>query len=135
MKVHNVTQGGDEWLALRAGYFTASEASAMMGASKKVSRSELLRMKATGDEQEFSRWVQENLLDKGHEIEALARPIAEKIIGEELYPATAIDDDGYLLASYDGLDMMEAACWECKWWEQRVWPIASTVRQWPCTAA
>lgn len=118
MKIHNVTQGSAEWLALRSGRFTASEAPAMMGVSKKVSRSELLRMKATGDEQEFSRWVQENLLDKGHEIEAKARPIAEKIIGEELYPATALDDDGYLLASYDGLDMMEVVSWECKSWNE-----------------
>jgi len=118
MKIQNVAQGTPDWLALRAKHYTASEASAMMGVSKKISRSELLRMKATGDEQEFSRWVQENLLDKGHEIEAQARPIAEKIIGEELYPATALDDDGYLLASYDGLDMMESVCWECKSWNE-----------------
>jgi len=34
MQVHNVQQGTPEWHALRSSYFTASEAPAMMGASK-----------------------------------------------------------------------------------------------------
>lgn len=33
MKIHNVIQGSPAWLALRAGYFTASDAPAMMGVS------------------------------------------------------------------------------------------------------
>jgi len=119
MEIKNVVQGSDEWLALRSNHPTASEASAMMGASKNVSRSELLRMKATGSEKEYSDWVLKNLFEKGHEIEAMARPFAEKIIGEDLYPATAIDDEGYLLSSYDGLTMMESVCWECKSWNEQ----------------
>jgi len=115
MKILSLVQGSDEWLAARAKYRTASEAPSMMGVGK-VSRSELLRMKATGDEQEFSRWVLEVLFPSGHEVEALARPIAEGIIGEELFPVTAVDDDGFLLASYDGLTMCETICWECKMW-------------------
>jgi len=115
MKILSLVQGSDEWLAARAKYRTASEASSMMGVGP-VSRSELLRMKATGDEQEFSRWVLEVLFAKGHKVEALARPIAEGFIGEELFPVTAVDDAGYLLASYDGLTMCETICWECKLW-------------------
>lgn len=118
MKIIDVRQGSDEWAQLRGRYHTASEASVMMGASKQVKRSELVRMKATGDEQEFSDWVRENLLDKGHEIEAMARPIAEDMVGEDLFPVVAISDDGTLLASYDGLKMLEDGGWECKSWNE-----------------
>lgn len=105
MIIHNVVQGSPEWHALRARHHTASEAPAMMGASRQVKRSELLRMKATGSEQAFSDWVRENILDEGHRVEALARPMAEEIIGDDLFPATVGDDEGYLLASLDGMTM------------------------------
>lgn len=48
MKVHTVAQGSDAWHALRADHNTASEAPAMMGASKYQSRTELLAAKKTG---------------------------------------------------------------------------------------
>lgn len=118
MKTLQLVQGTPEWIAARARYRTASEASVMMGCSKKATRGELVRMKATGTEQEFSRWVEEVLFARGHEIEALARPIAERIIGEDLYPATATDDKGYLLASFDGITMLEDVVWECKQWNE-----------------
>lgn len=118
MKTLDLIQGSDEWETTRARHFTASEAPAMMGASKKCTRSELLRMKATVSEKEFTEWVQANLLDKGHDIEAAARPLAEAFIGDELYPITGIDDDGYLLASYDGMTMLETISWECKSWNE-----------------
>ena len=114
----NARQGTDEWLLERAKYHTASEAPIMMGVSKKATRADLLRLKVTGDEQEHSRWVKEVLFERGHEVEALARPIAEKIVGEELYPVTATDDDGYLLASFDGITMLEDVIWECKQWNE-----------------
>lgn len=129
MKRIDHLQGSDAWIAARARYFTASEASAMMGVSSKVTRNELLRMKATGSEREFSDWVQANLLDRGHEIEAAARPIAEAIIGDELFPVTATDDDGYLLASFDGITMAEDVCWECKSWNEAK---AAEVREGRC---
>ncbi|RBL65385.1 hypothetical protein C3E98_043275, partial [Pseudomonas sp. MWU13-2625] len=118
MKTLDLIQGSPEWLAARAIRFTASEAAAMLGLSDKVKRSELLHMKATGSEREFSEWVQRNLLDKGHEVEALARPIAEGIVGEDLYPATGVEDvEGLpLLASFDGITMLEDECWENKMW-------------------
>lgn len=119
MKIHNVAQGSPEWHALRAGHNTASEASAMMGVSKNTTRSELLRIKVTGSEKEYSEWVQRNLLDRGHEIEAVARPFAENHIGEELYPCTATSDEyPQLLASFDGVTMMEDIIFECKSWNE-----------------
>ncbi|MBY6111174.1 YqaJ viral recombinase family protein [Halomonas sp. DP1Y21-3] len=116
MKIIDLVQGSDEWCAYRSRYFTASEASIMMACSKNVKRNELLHMKATGSEQEFSAWFQKNVLEKGHRIEAAARPIAERIVGEELYPVTAVADDGTLLASFDGITMLEDIGWECKQW-------------------
>lgn len=120
MQIHDVVQGSPEWDTLRAKHNTASEAPAMMGASKKVKRNELLHMKATGSEREVSDWVKANLFDKGHEIEAMARPIAEEIIGEDLFPATATDvvDGIGLLASFDGITMAEDTTWECKQWNE-----------------
>lgn len=115
MQTHNVEQGTDQWLKLRSGNNTASEAPCLMGHGK-ISRSGLLKMKATGTEQEFSNWTIEVLFEKGHEIEKMARPIAEKIVGEELYPVTGSDDG--LLASFDGLTMCEDTCWECKQWNE-----------------
>lgn len=114
MKVHDVIQGSPEWDALRAKHRTGSEASVMMGASKHVTRNELIHMKATGSEREFSDFVRKMVLDKGHEAEALARPIAQKIIGEELFPATISDDSDYLLVSLDGITMMDDIIWEHK---------------------
>jgi len=113
MKTLNLTQGSAEWLQARRQHHTASEASAMMGMSKYQSRSELLRAKATGIAEEVSGHTQ-RLFDRGHETEALARAIAEEIIGEELYPATVTDDEGYLLASLDGMTMMGDVIWEHK---------------------
>ena len=68
MNIHNVTQGSPEWHALRAQHFTASEAPAMMGASKYQSRSELLALKKTGIAPEVSD-AQQRLFDRGHETE------------------------------------------------------------------
>lgn len=115
MKTLNLQQGTPEWLAARAKMFTASEAPAMMGTSPYMSRNELLRQKYTGRQKDVDAATQ-RIFDKGHEIEALARPIAEKIIGDELYPVTVCDDDGRLSASLDGAVMDGSIIWECKQW-------------------
>ncbi|KAA0910647.1 YqaJ viral recombinase family protein [Pusillimonas sp. ANT_WB101] len=125
MKIHNVIQGTAEWLALRFKCLTASEAPVMMAASSKLMRSELLRMKATGADREYSDWVQKNLFDKGHQYEALARPIVEEMIGEELYPTTATDDEVRLLASFDGITMLGEIVFEHKMWNEE---LAQAVR-------
>lgn len=74
--VHDLIQGSDEWHRFRLDHFGASEAAAMLGLSPHVKRGELLRMKHTGQPKEFSDWFQKNILDNGHAVEALARPMA-----------------------------------------------------------
>lgn len=101
---HDVIQGTPEWLDLKEGYFSASEAVAMMGCSPYgVTRNDLKRAKATLTPKEYSRFLQEKVLDKGHKFEDLARPIFEEQIGMSLYAVTA--SNGIYLASYDGLTM------------------------------
>ncbi|MBM62180.1 MAG: Heme peroxidase [Acidobacteria bacterium] len=115
MNIHDVIQGSDEWHALRAECNTASEAPVMATVSKQMRRNELLHAKYTGESKEISWWVQRFLFDKGHAAEASARPIAERIIGDELYPVTATHDDHpWMLASFDGCTMMETVIWEHK---------------------
>jgi len=117
MKIHNVAQGSAEWLALRAKHFTASEAPAMMGASKYQSRTELLASKKTGITPDVTP-SQQFIFDKGHATEAMARPLAEALIGEELYPIVATE--GKLLASMDGATMLGETLFEHKLWNESV---------------
>lgn len=112
---HECRQGSPEWLALRAGRFTASEAPAMLGVSKYQTRSDLLKRKATGIAEEIDDATQRRF-DEGHAAEAAARPIVEGIIGDDLFPVTMTADvDGLpLLASMDGLTMLGDVGWETK---------------------
>jgi predicted phage-related endonuclease len=123
MKIHNVVQGSAEWHALRANYHTASEAPAMMGASKQMKRTELLHAKKTGLDRDISWWVQKNLFDKGHEAEAKARPILEARIDEDLFPIVGTEGD--LLASLDGCTMLGEILFEHKMWNEQ---LAADVR-------
>lgn len=118
MKIHSLLQGTPEWVAFRFAHFGASEAAAMLGLSTKMTRTELLHLKHTGNAKEFSDYVQERILDEGHRVEALARPIMAARIGEKLYPVTCSNEDagGKLSASCDGLTMDESQGWEHKQW-------------------
>lgn len=116
MQIHDLVQGSPEWQQYRLEKFGASEAAAMLGISPLVKRNELLHMKATGTAQEFSDWVQKNILDYGHEVEALARPLVEQMIGTDLYPVTC--SDGRMSASCDGLTMAEDVAFEHKQWNE-----------------
>lgn len=118
MKIHNVAQGSEAWHALRANYFTASEAPVMMGASKQMKRTELLSAKKTGLDRDVSWWVQKYLFDKGHEAEAMARPILEGRIGEDLFPIVGTHGD--LLASLDGCTMLGETLFEHKMWNEQL---------------
>lgn len=111
MQIHNLTQGSPEWLAYRASHFNASDAPAMMGCSAYKTRSELLHEMATGQTPDVDPATQRRF-DDGHRFEALARPLAEKIIGEDLYPVTG--SEGELSASFDGLSMDESENFEHK---------------------
>ena len=119
MKIFPFPQGSKEWFDLRESIevdFTASEAPFIMGVSPHGTRAEWLRMKATGGRREFGEWVQKNILDKGHEIEAATRPLVEEEVGEDLCPVTGVAQiDGLnLLASFDGLSLDRSVAWECK---------------------
>lgn len=107
MTIHDEEQGSSEWLALRANSYTASEAPAMMGASKYQTRTDLLKLKKTGIAPDVGQ-ARQRIFDKGHATEAMARPILELRTGD-LYPIVAsIEAPGLakrLLASMDGATM------------------------------
>lgn len=94
-----------------------------MRASKQMKRTELLHAKKTGLDRDVSWWVQKNLFDKGHEAEALARPILEGRIGEDLFPVVGTEGD--LLASLDGCTILGDVLFEHKMWNER---LAADVR-------
>lgn len=111
MIIHQVVQGEESWHALRREYWPASEAPAMLGVSKYQTRTQLLQAKKSGITPEIDPATQ-RLFDQGHATEALARPIVERIIGEDLYPV--VGTRGNLLASLDGIDMLETVVFEHK---------------------
>lgn len=118
MRTLNMFQGSNEWHAERSRRFTASEAPAMMGASKYQSRDELLYQKATGIGREATD-AEQALFDRGHRAEAAARRIVEDMLGQDLYPVTAVsDEDDRLLASLDGCTLDEATLYEHKLWSE-----------------
>ena len=117
MIVHNVLQGSEAWHALRREHYNASEAPAIFGASKYITRSELIKRKATGVVPEVDSHTQRRF-DEGHATEAKARAILESRMGEELYPIVATE--GRLLASVDGIDMLETTLFEHKLLNQDV---------------
>jgi predicted phage-related endonuclease len=111
MKIIDLVQGTDSWHQHRAQHLNASEAPVMLGEFPAVTRSELLKVRATGVESEIS-WFLQQIFDDGHRFEALARPLAEAIIGEDLYPCVGVQ--GKLSASFDGLTMLGDVNWEHK---------------------
>ncbi len=100
MQILNLIQGSYAWKAHRATANNASDAPAMLGISKYKSRSQLIKERATGIIPEVDESTQRRFND-GHRFEALARPLAEEIIGEELSPITGAD--GKYSASFDGI--------------------------------
>jgi len=111
----NLVQGSEEWARHRATALNASDAPAMMGASKYRTRADLIRERATGIVPEVDAATQ-RLFDRGHAAESEARQYAEARIREELYPVIlARDVDGLRLsASLDGQTMDGATVWEHK---------------------
>lgn len=111
MEFHDFAQGSPEWHQHRATHFNASDAPAMMGCSPYTTRTELLTRMKTGIAAEVDTATQRRF-DDGHRFEALARPLAEKIIGDDLYPVTG--SSGKLSASFDGLTMDNGTAFEHK---------------------
>ena len=112
MKIVNLIQGTPQWNAHRAVHFNASDAAAMLGVSPHKSRRALLDELHLGLTKEISSYVQEKVLDPGHEFEARARALAENIIGEDLYPC--VGTEGRLSASFDGLTLLNDTAFEHK---------------------
>lgn len=104
-------QGSAEWHAHRAQHHNASDAPAMMGCSPYKTRSQLVREMASGVSEEVTP-ERQRIFDAGHAYEALARPIAEQIIGQDLYPV--VGKAGKYSASFDGLTVMEDIAFEHK---------------------
>lgn len=118
MKIVNLIQGTPEWHAHRAQHFNASDAPAMMGCSQYKTRSQIIKELATGIvDAEIDSATARRFAD-GHRAEALARPLAEKIIGEELYPVTGTN--GRFSASFDGLTLMYDVAFEHKLVNERL---------------
>ncbi|QTW20621.1 YqaJ viral recombinase family protein [Comamonas kerstersii] len=111
MQIVNLIQGSADWHAHRAKHFNASDAPAMMGCSSYKTRSELVKELATGLTGEVDAATQRRF-DDGHRFEALARPLAEEIIGEDLSPC--VGTNGKFSASFDGLTFMHDAAFEHK---------------------
>ena len=111
MRTIELIQGSPEWHAHRASHWNASDAPVMLGVSPHASRLELMHALHTGVGREFSAYLQK-ILDDGHRSEALARPLAEQIVGEELYPC--VGAEGRYSASFDGLTLLEDVAFEHK---------------------
>lgn len=113
MRIKNCLQGTQDWHDFRASHLNASDAPAMMGVSPYKTRTELLHQKHTGIAPDVDEATQARF-DNGHIVEASARPLAEEIIGQELFPITVADDADVLGASLDGITMGEDVIWEHK---------------------
>lgn len=111
MQLVNLIQGTPEWHAHRRNHFNASDAPSMMGCSSYKTRSELIKELATGITPEIDAATQRRF-DDGHKFEALARPLAEEIIGEDLSPC--VGTRGKYSASFDGLTFMNDVAFEHK---------------------
>lgn len=116
--LHTEQQGSAEWLAGRNSRLNASELALAAGETMNGrTRSDLIRKLATGIEPEVDAFTQKRL-DDGHRFEALARPLAEKIIGSMLYAITvSIGVPGLkrrIGASLDGATMGDETNFEHK---------------------
>ena len=111
MESISLLQGSPEWHAHRATHFNASDAPAMMSCSPYQTRTQLMHQMHTGIALEHDA-ATEARFKEGHRFEALARPLAEKIIGDDLYPVVGVQ--GKYSASFDGLDMLEVTAFEHK---------------------
>ena len=112
MEALNLQQGTAAWAEHRATALNASDAPAMMGYSPYRSRQDLIRERATGIVDADINPAQAKRFADGHRFEALARPLAEEIVGEELFPV--VGKSGKYSASYDGLTLLEDTAFEHK---------------------
>ena len=111
-EILTLAQGSAAWHQHRATALNASDAPAMLACSPYKSRSDFVRERATGlVDAEIDAATARRFAD-GHRFEALARPLAEQIIGEELSPC--VGKRGKYSASFDGLTFMCDVAFEHK---------------------
>lgn len=119
MKILDLVQGSSEWLAERSKNCCASEAPAMMGASKYMTRKKLLDLKKGAAPEPISDFTQK-LFDDGHKFEEMAREILELEHCEDYPPVVGVlNINGVpMLASLDGLEggIIGGLIWEHKTW-------------------
>lgn len=108
---HSLVQGSKEWHLHRANYKNASDAAAMLNISPYKTRDELLYEKWSGITPEITAKNQQ-IFDDGHRFEALARPLAEIYLGDDLFPEVITEGD--FSASLDGRAFSSPIIWECK---------------------
>lgn len=101
MQILNLKQGSPEWKEARLKFKCASEAPAVMNASKFMTRNQLLDLKKGWLSNPNSSF-KEKLFEKGHEHEDQAREILELEELEDFPALVGLLDDQYL-ASFDGL--------------------------------
>lgn len=111
MLIHDLVQGSPEWVSHRAQYKNASDTPVIMGLSKYKTRTQYLNERKSGIVADVDSSTQRRF-DDGHRYEALARPVAEKIVGTSLYPVTG--SEGEFGASFDGIDINEEIDFEHK---------------------
>lgn len=111
MQQHQLLQGTPEWHTHRASHYNASDAPAMLGCSPYKTRQQLLDELKTGITPEVDAATQQRY-NEGHANEAKARPLAEAIVGQDLYPVVGTKDKSS--ASFDGLTICETIAFEHK---------------------
>lgn len=112
MEIHDIKPNTPEWEAHRRLHLNASDAPVIMSVSPHKTRLQFIKEVATGVEPEVSEYVEENVYKPGHQLEALARPLAAAFLGENLFPV--VGSSGKYGASFDGLIFSEEIHWEHK---------------------
>jgi len=115
MKKVDLVQGSPEWHAHRAVHKNASDIAVIMGIDKNRKRDDFIRECATGIGEDIDSFMQRRF-DDGHEYEKLARPIADEIVGQELFPVvgTKVISGVNFSASFDGVPIDGSIVWEHK---------------------
>ena len=103
-------QGSPEWLALRKKMITASEATIIMGLSPWTTRDQLLQEKLGLVE---PRPVT-SAMRRGSELEPIARRCYEEQTGNMMAPDVVIHQNGWMMASLDGISIDEKLILEIK---------------------
>lgn len=114
MRILDLEQGSESWLAIRRQYATASEmASIMKIKGAFCSRKKLLETKLS-DEEKPRNLYEENMFARGHVVEAELRVWAEKKLGMKLEPVVILDEELGILASIDCINFEHGVIVETK---------------------